>query len=936
VGGRWRVRIADNNARAVRSVTWLTAIAVCSSDNHRLQEPLASANMNVSFVFRLPKKGDSVKRASFVLGTLLCCAMTVSAIAADGAALTFEKHVRPILKAHCFQCHGEGDELAGGLDLRLRRFMSKGGESGAAIVPSNSVESLLLQRVRDGEMPPGDDISKKPSKDEIAVIARWIDLGANTARPEPDVIKGGFLITEEDRQFWSFQPIRRPNLPAVQQPQKLRSAIDAFVLARLEQKGLSFSLAADRLTLLRRATLDLIGLPPTPEEVEEFLADESVDAYGRLIDRLLESPHYGERWGRHWLDVAGYADSEGYTEDDTVRPWAYKYRDYVIRSFNANKPFDQFIREQLAGDEMLTPPYKNLTAEQADNLIATGFLRMAPDATAGSVPDANLARNDVMAETIKIVSSSLLGMTVGCSQCHNHRYDPIPQSDYYAFRAIFEPAYDWKKWRSPTGRRISLYSDADRKKAAEIETEAKKIDQERSKKQSEYIQRTFEKELAKLPAELREPIKKARDTPEKKRTAEQKKLLKEHPSVNVSAGSLYLYDRKAADDLKKIAARAAKVRGTKPIEEFVRALTEVSGQVPATFLFYRGDHDQPKQQLKPASLTILTSDGAKDAIPENDSGLPTTGRRLAYARLLTNGRHPLTARVLANRIWMHHFGRGIVPTPGDFGALGEKPTHPELLNWLAAEFMSNGWNLKRLHKLIMTSAVYRQELRRDPKHDEIDPDNRLLGGMPLRRLEAEAIRDAILSVSGKLNDTPFGPGVPVMHDRVGQIVIGKENLNAGRPGAVIPLKGEEFRRSVFVQVRRSRPVGVLATFDAPRMEPNCEKRTNSTVTPQSLMLMNSDFVVRQSEHFARRIKTNVGDDPAKQISYAWKLSFGRTPAAEELNEATQFLKDQTTHFAAIAAKSKKKKDDKSLEPATQALANLCQMLFSSNAFLYVD
>lgn len=874
-----------------------------------------------------------MKLATFIFGILGCLTMTSSAIADD---LTFEKHVRPILKAHCFQCHGEGDELAGGLDLRLRRFLSNGGESGTAIVPGNSAESLLWQRVNDGEMPPGKDKSKKPSKDEIAVIARWIDTGAKTARPEPEVIKGGFLITEEDRQFWSFQLIRRPSLPSLKHGEQVRAAIDTFVLARLEQNGLSFSPVADRLTLLRRATFDLIGLPPTPEEVDTFLSDESPDAYERLIDRLLASPHYGERWGRHWLDVAGYADSEGYTEDDTVRQWAYKYRDYVIRSFNADKPFDQFIREQLAGDEMLTPPYKNLTAEHAEKLIATGFLRMAPDATAGSVPDANLARNDVMAETIKIVSSSLMGITVGCSQCHNHRYDPIPQSDYYAFRAIFEPAYDWKKWRSPTGRRISLYTDADRTKAAEIEADAKTIDQARLKKQTDYIQKTFEKELAKLPENLRGPITEARETPEKKRTPEQKKLLKEHPSVNVSAGSLYLYDRKAADDLKSIAARATKVRATKPKEEFVRALTEVPEQIPATFLFFRGDHDQPKQELKPANLMILTSDSAKDAIPENVAGLPTTGRRLALARLLTNETHPLTARVLVNRVWMHHFGRGIVPTPGDFGALGEKPTHPQLLDWLASEFISNGWNLKRLHKLIMTSTVYMQELRRDPKHDETDPDNRLLGGMPLRRLEAEVIRDAILSVSGKLNDTPFGPAVPVMHDRVGQIVIGKENLNAGRPGAVIPLQGEEFRRSVFVQVRRSRPLGVLSTFDSPRMDPNCEKRTNSTVTPQSLMLMNSEFVVSQSEHFAGRIKADVGDDPTTQISYAWKLTFGRDPVAEELDESTQFLKEQTAHFAAIATKIKKQKDDKSPKPASQALANLCQMLFSSNAFLYVD
>ena len=386
----------------------------------------------------------------------------------------------------------------------------------------------------------------------------------------------------------------RPPVPAVQNRDRLRTPIDAFLLARLEEKGFAFSQDASRETLLRRVCLDLIGLPPTPEQAEAFLADKTPAAYEQIVNDLLASPHYGERWGRHWLDVAGYADSEGYTIEDVIRPWAHKYRDYVIRSLNADKPFDQFIREQLAGDEMITSPLNNLTEADAELLAATGFLRMAPDGTSGRVDDANLARNDVMAETIKIVSSSLMGLTLGCAQCHDHRYDPLPQTDYYHFRAVFEPALDWKNWKNPHQRRVSLYTDEDRAKAAEIEEQAKAIEAERTTKQNEFIEATFEAELAKLPDEIQEAARAARETAEAERTEEQKQLLKEHPSLNVTAGSLYLYDRKAADELKAMAEKAAAVRATKPPEEFVRALTEVPGQAPLSQFFFRGNYDQPK------------------------------------------------------------------------------------------------------------------------------------------------------------------------------------------------------------------------------------------------------------------------------------------------------------------------------------------------------
>lgn len=841
--------------------------------------------------------------------------------------LTFEKDVQPLLKAHCFHCHGEEAELQGGLDLRLKRLMAKGGDSGPAIVPKNAAESYLVARLRAGEMPP-EGAGKPLSRTEIARISRWIDEGAITAGPEPEDIGHGMVITPEDRRFWAFQPIRRSELPKVKNAALVSNPIDAFVLHRLEAEGLSFSPRADRRALIRRAYFDLWGLPPTPEEVRAFIDDPSPRAWENLIDRLLASPRFGERWARHWLDVAGYADSEGATNDDAERQWAWKYRDYVIESFTDNKPIDRFITEQLAGDELVDLPSNNLTPEEVEKLTATGFLRMAPDGTASSGIDKDAAQNQVIADTLEIVTGSLLGLTVKCAQCHEHRYDPISHADYYELRAVFEPAFNWKDWKTPAKRLIPLTTDADRKRSAELEAEAKKLDAERTKRESELIESVFQRELKKVPDADREAVALARNTPEKKRSKEQAALLRQHPNVNVTARSLYLYDKKAADELKKLAAKAKAVRDKKPKPEFVRALTEQQGQVPETFLFHRGDHEQPKQQLAPAALTILNPLAEDYPLPANDPDLKTTGRRLAYANWLTSGRNPLVPRVFVNRVWRHLLGRGIVDTPGDFGRLGERPSHPELLDWLASEFAQNGWNQKQLIRLILTSTTYQQALRTDPDHQEIDPDNRLYGGARLRRVEAEVLRDSILAVSGKLNSKSFGPPIPVMADRVGQWVIGIENLNAGRPGPVIPMQGEEFRRSLYVQVRRSRPLAVLDTFDAPRMEPHCEARSTSTVAPQSLMLMNGNFTLEQSEHFADRLLKEAGPEQKDQITRAWRLVYCRDPSKTELKDALEFLNHQTNELA--------KRSDKKSNPAKQALANLCQILLGSNEFLYVD
>jgi hypothetical protein len=907
------------------------------------------------------------------------CALGVLAAPAP----TFEKDIRPILKAHCFDCHGEGEQLKGGLDVRLRRFLVAGGEDGPAIVPGKPDQSELLKLVESGKMPKRD---KKPTPAEIALLRHWIATGAKTARPEPaELPKGTSGITEGDRSFWSFQPIRPPALPKAKSRDRVRTPVDAFLVAAMKRAGVRFSPDADPGTLIRRVTFDLTGLPPTPEEVEAFVREcaeekhleggktgiasggydasnspgvpafqiqSAGSAYDRLIDRLLDSPHYGERWGRHWLDVAGYADSDGYSDADPPRAYAYKYRDYVIRAFNDGKAFDRFLTEQLAGDEIARATSANAASvalantESRELLTATGFLRMGADGSAtDALTDRDAVRNQVVADTLKIVSTSLLGLSVGCAQCHDHRYDPIPQADYYRLRAVFEPAYDYTHWRTPAERLVSLYTDDDREQSAAIEAEAQKLAAEKEAKQKDYLNEALTKHLEKFDEGLRAPLRTAYDTPGDKRTPEQKKLLADNPSVNIHPGVLYQYNQKAADDLKALDAKIGEIRAKKPAEDFLSVLTEPAHHQPVTRVFHRGDYQQPKAAVLPGGLSVLSAAGRPIEFPTNRADLATSGRRLAFAQWLTSGTNPLVARVLVNRVWLHHFGRGLVNTPADFGAMGEKPSHPELLDWLASDFMQHDWKLKRLHKLILTSTAYRQASRRDPKQERRDPGDRLYWRKPVLRLDAEAIRDAMLATSGSLNPKQFGPPVPVRPDVHGQIVVGEDKTTGDNKMPVEgSLNGEEFRRSVYVQVRRSRPLALLHVFDAPVMEVNCERRQHSTVATQSLMLMNSEFLLDQAARFAARLEADAGPERAAQIRRAWQLAFQRPPTAAEQAEALSFLERQFAHLASLSAPptdEKAKKDDKAKAepkppPERQALTNLCQALLSANEFLYVD
>jgi len=848
------------------------------------------------------------------------------------SAVAFERDIRPLLKEHCWHCHGEEAEVAGGLDLRLVRFMHSGGESGAAIVAGAAEPSLLYQRMASGEMPPGD--VKMPAEG-LALINRWIDQGANTTRPEPETLAVGDIFTDVDREHWAYQPIRPRDIPITPAQANIENPIDAFLWVKLNEQQLTFSPLADRETLIRRLSFNLLGLPPSPDAIAQFVADQRPDAYERLVDRMLESPAYGERWGRHWLDIAGYADSDGYTSTDAERKWAYKYRDYVIQSFNDDKPWDVFIIEQLAGDELVSQPFQNLNASDAEKLIATGFLRMGPDGTTVGSADQNVARNDVIAETIKIVSTSLLGMTVGCAQCHAHRYDPISHVDYHRMRAIFEPAYDWKDWRSAPARLVSQWSDETRDHATEIEKQLKELADNRLAELDQIVLETLERELAKLPEDVQPLARLARDTAEKERTDEQRQLIKDYPFLNVNRSTVYLY---LPDRLRKFNEKWDKIqeeaKALRPADDMIFCLTEVPGKVPETKLFFRGDINQPRDTVLPGELAILNPENV--TLPANDPEISTTGRRLAYAKHLTSGNHPLVARVLVNRFWMHHFGRGLVATPGDFGVLGEPPSHPELLDWLAVEFVDKGWSLKNLHRLMLTSHAYRQTSTRRDDSDAIDPDNRLLSRMSVRRLEAEVVRDSLLALSGEISHKYLGVPVPVAPDDVGQIVVAADNRDsAGRPSSkVIPLGEDEYRRSVYVQVRRSMPLAVLEPFDLPSLAPNCESRTHSTVAPQSLMMMNSPFVVARMNALAGRLVDQVENDPQSLFQQTWTMILGRSASAAEIQAGTEFLASQTDYFAANSRQLKA--GETAPVPLVSGLATVCQALVSSNAFLYVD
>ena len=851
----------------------------------------------------------------------------------------------PLLHVRCSACHGKHKQ-EGGFDVRTRASLLKGGKSGPAIIPGKPDESLLIKRIVAEEMPPPEmqiAYAVRPvTSSELEELREWIAAGAPTEPvqllkvdprgPDP-------LVPDGDRQFWSFQPPQRPQVPQVRGKDLVRTPVDAFLLKRLEAKGLSFSPEADRLVMMRRAYLVLTGLPPEPEEIERYRNDRRPDAYERMIDRLLDSPRYGERWARYWLEAAGYADSEGIIDADLVRPNAYRYRDYVIRSLNSDKPYDRFLMEQIAGDELFD--YKaaqELTPEQRDNLVATGFFRMGPDGTYSSPNNSIHERLAVIANQVEIFGSMVMGLTMGCAQCHSHKYDPIPQRDYYRFSAIFRTAFDPYDWYSPNRSEVASQKlgypqrylphvpEAERREVeahnAPIQEEVKRLEGSLEEKARPYREEFLEERLGKLPEGVRADVRQALKTPAEDRSRVQKYLVEKFAgTLEIKKGELEERFEDYKEEAGKIRKAIAEAKKGLKREPKIRALFDVGGKPTPTYLLRRGDYQNPGGRVEPGVPSVLRVGLKPYQVVEPGWTTETTGRRLALAKWLVQPHHPLTSRVMVNRVWQHHFGRGLVETPGNFGLAGAKPTHPELLDWLATEFVRKGWSLKRLHKLIMTSTVYRQSSDWDSSRDGADPEDKLLSRFPLRRLNADAIRDSILKVAKRLDTKTFGFPEPVEVRPDGEVVAKCSDAGC--------------RRSIYMLQRRSRPLTMLQTFDAPQLNPNCLKRDLSTVSSQALQLWNSEMARENARHFAGRVMDAVGEEELeKQVERIYLLALSRSPTEKERTQGVADVRELTRHWREHLEKEVPA-GPKQARARWEGLANFCHAILNSAEFIYV-
>jgi cytochrome c553 len=842
-----------------------------------------------------------------------------------GAGLTpsYDEVIHTLLM-NCTACHG-GRTREGGLDLRTRAAMIKGGKSGPALVPEHPEQSLMLTKVRAGEMPPFLQIMKANVRllnaEQIDQLSQWIAAGAPENDTAADSAAGDSdpLVTDADRDFCSFRPPVQVEVPKVRDAGRARNLVDAFLLQRLEEKGLTPAAPADRLILARRASLDLTGLLPEPEELQQFLGDSDPLAYERFVDRLLASPHYGERWARHWLDVAGYADSGGHFSD-AVRPFAYRYRDYVIRSFNADKPYDRFLLEQIAGDELADCEHAPaITAEMMDNLVATGFLRMAPDGTNATELNGVAERLDVIADEIEIFSSAVLGLTLQCARCHDHKYDPIPQRDYYRISAIFKGAYDEYDWLRPYERVLPNLTAEETAKLhahnASLNARLAPLRKELEEHATPLREKYLEAALPKLPEVLRTDLRTMLATPRDKRDAVQKYLAEKFEYA-------LRFDVPRLAELEPGFKRLsdALTRKMEPLEnQLLTGATILAlwdrGDPSPTYIYRGGDFQKADPTVDPGVPAVLADGRTPFAVQPPWPGAAKTGRRLALARWLTRPDHPLTARVMVNRLWKHHFGRGLVPTLGDFGHTGARPTHPDLLDWLAVEFVRQGWSLKAMHRLMMTSAAYRQSSARTGDLDRIDPENRLLGRMPVQRMEAEVLYDTLLQAADRLDPRAFDPPDPV---------------DVQPDGLVTPTGTDRgWRRSIYVLQRRKDLPTLLESFDFPQMVPNCTQRTQTTVASQALNLMNDGLVQSLAGAFARRVAREAGPDPAARIERAWWIALSRPPSAEERDISLRGLAELTAAWGRDA-------DRDPGPPADHALVAFCHALLNSAAFLTVD
>jgi len=773
----------------------------------------------------------------------------------DQQLVFFESKVRPLLAEHCWSCHGP-DEQKGDLRLDSLTAILVGGESGSALDADDPAASMLLEAVRyeSYEMPP----SGKLPGDQIAILERWVEMGTpwpgQVVDRESMPAKSSSVskISDEDRNWWAFQPLTKPAIPDVAAIHWKDNPIDAFVLDAMASQSLSPAPPADRVSIARRLYFDLIGLPPTPEQVDRFVNDDSENAYARLVDELLDSPHYGERWARHWLDLVRYADSDGYRIDH-YRPHAWRYRDYVIRSFNDDKPYDRFVQEQLAGDEMFPG--------DSDALIATGFLRHW--IYEYNNRDAFGQWRTIVEDVTDTTGDVFLGMGMQCAKCHDHKFDPILQRDYYRLQAFFQPLMPKDATVPSPGERDQYDVEM-----AQWEAATKQIRDQIDEIESKYHAAATLTAVEKFPVETQAIYNKPIDeqTPHERQIAYlvQRQVDFEFERLD---GKIKGDDKETVLALRRELAKSD-AKKPKPLPVALAA-RDVGPQAPLTLIPKRS-----KEPVAPGFLTLLDESDAEIApIPD----APTTGRRSALARWLTRDDHPLTSRVIANRLWQYHFGRGLAANGSDFGKLGGEPTHPELLDYLATYLVENGWSLKTLHRLIVTSAAYRQSTSH-PQFSAltvIDPSNRYYWRADTRRLDAEQIRDSVLAISGTLLPTAGGEGV----------------------------MGDTPRRTIYTRTMRNSRDPLLDVFDLPAFFASESSRNTTTTPVQSLMLLNSPQLLRYAESLANRVIDGTSDAP-QAIEKLWRLAYGRSPEPSERDAALQFLESQYKVISEVSPDTK--------------------------------
>jgi hypothetical protein len=857
---------------------------------------------------------------------VIACILAVSRgfTAEEPTSLSFEKDVLPILAKHCHDCHGS-DLQEGRLDLRTLSTMLRGGESGPAVAHSSPQTSLLVEKLVSGEMPPG---KQKLAADEVALIQDWVKAGVPATEQVTTLPES--LFTEKERSHWAFRPLTSPSLPETKDAPADLMPVDRFLLDRLTAKHLSFARPADQQTLLRRVTFDLTGLSPTVEEQLEFEKDSRGDAYEKAVERLLESPQFGVRWGRHWLDIVGYTDTVTFDEDfGAARGFIdgkWRYRDYVIDAFNRDLPYDQFILEQLAGDELVEwRTASEFSPDIVEKLVATGFLRTPEDLTVDDPRPFVIWSN--VHETVEHVGSSFLGLSLHCARCHSHKFEPIPQRDYYSMMALFTPALNPNAWKNGRER---LLPDVGQAALAEIQKHNQEIERsvQDANQQITMIRRSWEvklrdEKLKSIPEPIRNDLSTALDIPADKQDAVQKYLVgKLGPLVKIEPAAI---DAALTDvereNLKDLNAKIAALNTKKRSHGWIHAVYDV-GPPPATHLFKRGEFDAIGREVPPGFLRVLSSSATDKLLQSQPQN--TSGRRTALARWITGTESPasgLAARVMVNRIWQHLFGLGLAANSENAGLSGSEPTHPELLDWLAADFRSKGWKIKRMIRQMVLSAAYRQSSVTqliEGTHSAIDadPDNSLLWRMRLRRLDAESIRDAIAAQSGKLDLSLGGPPILLDYD-----------LNTGRVSEKDLVGTASYRRSVYLENRRVYNPTFLSTFDRPTVARGTCRREQSATAPQALSLLNDPFVVTNSVRCADGIRSRVGTSPDAQVQDVYRSILGRLPDADEQRWCGQLLAEQT----AIYEKAGHATDD----AVRQSLANLCQSLWGSNDFLYL-